>query len=168
MLISSAFFGSLSGSIFANIVSTGSITIPAMKKTGYEPHYAGAIEACASTGGALMPPVMGAVAFVMAAFLDIPYATVVIAAFIPSILYFLGLLLQTDAYAARVGLQGMNRKELPTISQTLKEGWHFLFVLLFLVWGLLYMRWEALTPFYACVLIILLSFIRKETRIDVY
>ncbi len=82
-VIGSAFFGSLSGSVFANIVGTGSITIPAMKRTGYPAYYAGAVEACSSTGGVLMPPVMGAVAFVMAALTEISYATIMVAAFIP-------------------------------------------------------------------------------------
>lgn len=165
-VIGSAFFGSLSGSIFSNIVGTGSITIPAMKQTGYPAHYAGAVEACSSTGGVLMPPVMGAAAFVMATFTDIPYATICVAAFIPSCLYYLGLLLQVDAYAARTGLKGLPREQLPKFWPTLKQGWHFVFVLIFLVWGLVYMRWAALTPFYASALLILLAMIRKDTRIN--
>jgi len=164
-VIASGFFGSMSGSIISNVAATGSVTIPAMKRTGYPPHYAGAIEACASTGGVLMPPVMGAAAFIMASLLEIPYATIIMAAFIPSILYYLGLLLQTDAYAARTGLRGLSREEIPSKWQTLKQGWHFLLVLVFLLWGLLYMRWEALTPFYASALLILLSTVRKETRL---
>ena len=162
-VVSSGFFGSLSGSVFANIVSTGSITIPAMKRLGYPPHYAAAIEACASAGGMLMPPVMGTVAFVMCAFLNIPYATVVTAAFIPSILYYIGLLMQVDGYAAKVGLSAMPAEEIPSLRKTLKDGWPFIFVFFFLLWGLIYMRWEALTPFYASGLLVLLSFARKET-----
>ncbi len=165
-VIASGFFGSLSGSIFANIVGTGSVTIPAMKKSGYSPHYAGAIEACASTGGVLMPPVMGAVAFVMATITSIPYASIMIAAFVPSCLYYWGLLLQVDAHAASKGLEGLPKEQLPRLWPTLKQGWHFLFVLIFLVWGLVYMRWEQLTPFYASALLILLSMIRKENRIN--
>ncbi|NVM23734.1 MAG: TRAP transporter large permease subunit, partial [Desulfobacterales bacterium] len=86
-VLSSGFFGSLSGSIFANIVATGSVTIPTMKRTGYPSHYAAAIEACASTGGVLMPPVMGALIFIMCAVLNMEYAVVMVAAFIPAILY---------------------------------------------------------------------------------
>jgi TRAP transporter 4TM/12TM fusion protein len=165
-VVGSAFFGSLSGSIFANIIGTGSVTIPAMKKIGFAPHYAGAVEACASTGGVLMPPVMGAVAFVMASLTDIPYGKICIAAVIPSFMYYMGLLIQVDAYAARIGLKGIPREELPRLSLTFKKGWHFLFVLVVLVWGLLYMRWEAIAAFYASGLLILLAMLRKGTRLN--
>jgi TRAP transporter 4TM/12TM fusion protein len=164
-VLSSGLFGSLSGSILSNVASTGSFTIPAMKRMGYPPHYAGAIEACASTGGVLMPPVMGAVAFVMCSFLGVEYATVMAAAFIPSLLYYFGLLVQVDAYAAKVGFKGLPREELPSIKETLKEGWPFIFALLFLVWGLLYMRWGVKAAFYASALMFLLSFFRRETML---
>ncbi|WP_254704193.1 TRAP transporter permease [Sulfitobacter pontiacus] len=110
-IVASAFFGSLSGSIFSNIAGTGSITIPTMKKVGYPPHYAGAIEACASTGGVVMPPVMGAIAFVMAITIGVDYATVMVAAILPSALFYFGLILQVDAYAARKGLVGMKTRK---------------------------------------------------------
>ena len=93
-MLSSGFYGSLSGSVISNVVTTGQITIPTMKRIGYPPHYAGAVEACASTGGALMPPVMGAVAFIMAEFLNVPYAEVMLAAAVPALLYYGVLLLQ--------------------------------------------------------------------------
>jgi TRAP transporter 4TM/12TM fusion protein len=165
-VIGSAFFGSLSGSIFANIVGTGSVTIPAMKKVGFPPHYAGSVEACASTGGVLMPPVMGAVAFVMSSMTGIPYANIMIAAFVPSILYYLGLLIQVDGCAARTGLRGMPREQIPKFWATFKDGWHFIFVLVVLVWGLVYMRWEAITPFYASALLVVLAMLRKKTRLN--
>jgi TRAP transporter 4TM/12TM fusion protein len=164
-VISSGLFGSLSGSIFANIIGTGSVTIPAMKKAGFAPHFAGSVEACASTGGVLMPPVMGAVAFVMAALTDIPYGKICIAAFIPSFFYYLALLIQVDAYAARFGIKGLPKDQIPSIWATIKAGWHFLFVLLFLIWGLLFLKWEAMTPFYASGLLILLSMVKEATRI---
>ncbi len=163
-VVASAFFGSLSGSIFSNIAGTGSITIPTMKKVGYPAHYAGAIEACASTGGVLMPPVMGAIAFVMAITIGVDYATVMVAAIIPSLLFYFGLLLQVDAYAARTGLKGVPREQLPSARDVLKRGWPFISVLVFLIWGLLYMRWEYYAPWYACVLMVALSFLQKETR----
>lgn len=163
-VVASAFFGSLSGSIFSNIAGTGSITIPTMKKVGYPPHYAGAIEACASTGGTVMPPVMGAIAFVMAITIGVDYATVMIAAILPSLLFYFGLLLQVDAYAARKGLKGEDPATLPKGLAVLKTGWPFLLVLLFLIWGLLYKRWEYYAPWYASVLMIALSFLRAETR----
>ncbi|WP_121061466.1 TRAP transporter permease [Chachezhania antarctica] len=163
-IVASGFFGSLSGSIFSNIAGTGSITIPTMKKVGYPPHYAAAIEACASTGGVVMPPVMGAIAFVMAITIGVDYATVMLAAILPSLLFYFGLILQVDAYAARKGLHGMPDANLPSARKVLLKGWPFLLVLAFLVWGLLYMRWEYYAPWYACVLLVLLSFLRPETR----
>ncbi|PAU86575.1 C4-dicarboxylate ABC transporter permease [Pseudomonas sp. WN033] len=164
-VVASAFMGSLSGSIFSNIAGTGSITIPTMKKSGYPPHYAGAIEACASTGGVVMPPVMGAIAFVMAITIGVDYAVIMIAAILPSLLFYFGLILQVDAYAARTGIKGMPKEELPSTRKVLLSGWPFLFVMFFLMWGLLYMRWEYYTPWYACILMVGLSFLRKETRL---
>ncbi|MDF1854418.1 TRAP transporter fused permease subunit [Pseudooceanicola sp.] len=162
-IVASGFFGSLSGSIFSNIAGTGSITIPTMKKVGYPPHYAAAIEACASTGGVVMPPVMGAIAFVMAITIGVDYATVMIAAILPSFLYYFGLMLQVDAYAAKTGMQGMSADQLPKGRDVMKRGWPYLLVMIFLTWGLLYMRWEYYAPWYACVLMFVLSFLRKDT-----
>ncbi|MFC2003474.1 TRAP transporter permease [Chloroflexota bacterium] len=162
-VVSSGFFGSLSGSAVSNVVATGSITIPTMKQTGYPPEYAGAIEACASTGGMLMPPVMGAIIFIMVIFLGIDYADIMVAAAIPAVLFYFGLLVQVDAYAAKTGLKGLPRQKIPSLRATLKKGWPFLTVIAFLVWGLAYMRWAAMTPFYAAGLMFLFSFYRKET-----
>ncbi|WP_323750281.1 TRAP transporter fused permease subunit [Marinobacter sp.] len=162
-VVASAFFGSLSGSVFSNIAGTGSITIPAMKKAGYPPHYAGAIEACASMGGVVMPPVMGAIAFVMAITIGVDYATILIAAIIPSLLFYFGLLLQVDAYAARTGMKGVPQSQLPSARRVLKRGWPYLLVMIFLVWGLLYMRWEYYAPWYASLLMIALSFLQRDT-----
>ena len=163
-VVASGFMGSLSGSVFSNIAGTGSITIPTMKKVGYPAHYAGAIEACASMGGAVMPPVMGAIAFVMAITIGVDYATIMIAAILPSLLFYFGLLLQVDAYAARTGLKGMPKDQLPSVRKVLLRGWPFLSVMVFLIWGLLYMRWEYYTPWYACLLMIGLSFLQRDTR----
>jgi TRAP transporter 4TM/12TM fusion protein len=164
-VIASGFFGSMSGATPANIVATGSVTIPAMKGIGYPPHYAGAIEAVASNGGSIMPPVMGAVAFIMAILADVPYTTVMVAAFLPALLYYWGLLVQVDSYAARTGLSGLPREQLPSLWKTLKEGWHFIFVLAFLVFGLIYMRWGALAPVYSSGLMLALSFTRRESMV---
>jgi TRAP transporter 4TM/12TM fusion protein len=157
-VLSSGFFGSLSGSGSANVVSTGSVTIPAMKQMGYPAHYSAAIEAVASTGGSIMPPVMGAIVFIMVVMTEIPYATVIGAALIPACLYYYGLLIQVDAYAAKAGLKGLPREALPSLRKTLQEGWSFLIVLIFLVVGLVYMRWGPITALYASVLMILLSY----------
>lgn len=162
-VISSGFFGSLSGDPMANIVATGSVTIPMMKRLGYPAYYAGAIEASASTGGMILPPVMGAQAFIMAAFLGVDYGLVIIISAIPAILYYFGLLMQVDAYAARVGLKGLPREQLPPLKKTLKQSWPFVVVLIFLVWGLVYMKWSIYAPFYATGLMILLSFRSRQT-----
>ena len=164
-VLSSAFFGSLSGNPLANIVGTGSVTIPAMKRTGFTATYAAAIEACASSGGILMPPVMGAVAFVMAGFLGVDYSVIILIAIIPSFLYFFGLLMQVDAYAARCRLKGLPREEIPSLKKTLKQGWPFVVILIFLVWGLVYMKWSLYTPYYASALMIILSYSTRETRL---
>jgi len=164
-VLASGFFGSLTGNAPENIVATGSVTIPAMKRMGYPSHYAGAIEAVASTGGAIMPPVMGYIAFIMAELTGISYAEIIIAAFIPAVLYYYGLLVQVDAYAARVGLRGLPREEIPSLLKTIKEGWPFLAVLAFLVFGLVYMRWGVKAAIYTSALMIALSFIRRETML---
>jgi len=163
-ILSSALFGTMSGSVVSNVLSTGSITIPAMKKAGYEPHYAGAVEACASTGGVLMPPVMGATAFLMASFLGIPYFHICLAAAIPSVLYYLSLFSQVDAHAAKKGLKGMDRSEIPPLKQVLKGGWPYILALGVLLY-FLFMRMEAQAPFYSTLLLIFLTSFRKETRL---
>jgi TRAP transporter 4TM/12TM fusion protein len=165
-VLASGFFGSLSGSIFGNVVSTGAVTIPAMKRGGFPAHYAGALEACASTGGMLMPPVMGAVAFIMADFTNTAYGVIVLAAIIPSVLYYLGLYLHVDGYAARHGMVGVPAADLPKVRDTLREGWPYLLIVAFLVWGLVVMRWERLTPYYASALLIALTFLKKELRLS--
>lgn len=164
-VIASAFFGSLSGNPLANIVGTGSVTIPTMKRCGFSAKYAGAIEACASSGGIIMPPVMGAIAFVMAGFLGVDYSVIMVIAIVPSILYFYGLLMQVDAYAARCNLVGLEEDEIPDFWETLKGGWQFVIILGFLVWGLVYMKWALYTPYYASALMIVLSFVNKESRL---
>jgi TRAP transporter 4TM/12TM fusion protein len=166
-VISSALFGSLSGSIVSNILTTGSVTIPAMKKLGYPAHYAGAIETCASTGGMLMPPIMGATAFIMAMLIGVPYLTVAVAALIPSILYFSGILMQVDAFAAKTGLRGLPRDELPKLRQTLREGWFYIFAFFLLVWFVAHLRLEAQAPFYATGALLILTMLRKETRLKI-
>lgn len=153
-ILSSGFFGSLSGSVISNVVTTGQITIPTMKRTGYPAYYAGAVEACASTGGALMPPVMGAVAFIMAEFLNVPYSTVMLAAVVPAMLYYGALLLQADHYAAKNGLRGQTADEIPRLGPVFRQGWHFLFSLVLLTYLLLVMKREALAPYIATLVLL--------------
>jgi TRAP transporter 4TM/12TM fusion protein len=160
-ILSSGFFGSLSGSVISNVVTTGQLTIPTMKRVGYPPVYAGAVEACASTGGALMPPVMGAVAFIMAEFLNVPYSTVMIAAVVPALLFYLALLLQADNYAARNNLQGQPAEEIPDLWATLKTGWHFLFSLAVLIYLLVWVGIEAHAPYYATIVLLFTSSLQR-------
>ena len=156
-IFASGLMGSVSGSVVSNVLTTGVVTIPAMKRTGFAPAYAGGVEACASTGGVLMPPIMGATAFVMASFLGIPYSTVVLAALVPSLLFYFGLFVQIDGYAARNGLRGLPRAELPSVARTVAEGWQYLFVFVLLVWMLLVLQQEALAPFYATALLLVIN-----------
>ena len=163
-IFSSGLMGSMSGSVITNVLTTGVMTIPAMKRVGFRPAYAGGVEACASTGGVLMPPVMGATAFVMATFLEIPYSEIVIAAAFPSVFYYLGLFLQIDAYAARNDLKGLPESELPSIAQVLREGWYFIAVFIALIIMLLYMQREAQAPYYATAVLLIINQFSKEHR----
>ena len=165
-IVASGLFGSLSGSVITNVLTTGAMTIPAMKRTGYPARYAAGIEACASTGGVLMPPVMGATAFVMASFLDVSYITVAAAAVIPSFLYFFGLFVQIDSYAARNGITGLPKEELPSAKQTLKEGWYYIFAFFLLIYLLVYLKREAHAPFYATAALLVLSQLGKLSPKD--
>ena len=161
-VLSSGFFGSLTGSIIANIAATGSFTIPAMKKSGYSPEYAAATETCASSGGDTMPPVMGGLVFMAAIIANVDYAVIMVAAFIPTVLYYFGLLVQVDGYAAKAGFKRLAPEDIPRLWPTIKEGWIYLFCIGFLVFGLLYMRWGMITPVYASVLMLLLSILTRR------
>jgi len=166
-VLSSALFGSLSGSVISNVVTTGSVTIPAIKKSGYPPHYAGAIEAAASTGGVLMPPVMGATAFVMAAFLGMSYGKIALAAAIPSILAYLGLLIQVDGYAGRVGLSGLDKSKIPSLKKVLMQGWFYMGAVAVLLYFLFALRLESQAPLYSILFLLAAAMIRKETRFTI-
>ncbi|QJD57509.1 TRAP transporter permease [Pseudomonas sp. gcc21] len=156
-IFSSGLMGSMSGSVITNVLTTGVLSIPAMRRVGFSRSYAAGVEACASTGGVLMPPVMGATAFVMASFLNIPYSDIALAAVVPSALYFLGLFIQIDAYAAKYELSGLPQEELPSLKQTIKEGWYFIFVFILLIWMLFILRREAIAPFYATALLLVIN-----------
>jgi TRAP transporter 4TM/12TM fusion protein len=142
-VVSSALFGTVSGSAVANVAVNGSFSIPLMKQTGYAPHMAAAIEAVASTGGQIMPPVMGAAAFLIAEFLNISYAQVALAAAIPACLYYLALFAQIDLEAARDGMAGLPPERIPKIRNVLRHGWVFLVPLGVLVYALMIAGWEA-------------------------
>ena len=122
-VISSALCGMVSGSSVGNTVTTGSITIPMMKKTGYEKNFSGAVEAAASTGGQIMPPIMGAAAFLMADALRVPYSDIIVRAILPACLYFLGVFLSVHFEAKRLGLKGLSREQLPRVKELMKESY---------------------------------------------
>ena len=163
-VVASALFGSLSGSAIANVITTGSITIPAMKSCGYRPEYAGAIETCASTGGTLAPPIMGATAFVLASFINVSYATVALGAAIPAALFYLSLFIQVDGYAAKRGLRGLRTSESLGLGEVLKDGWFYLPTLAVLVIFLFVLRWTGESAFVATAVMLGLAQIRKKTR----
>jgi len=163
-IFASGLLGMMSGSVVSNVLTAGTMTIPVMKKTGFRASYAGAIEACASTGAVLAPPVMGATAFVMAQFLNVSYAEVALAAAIPALLYYFGLFMQVDAYAARHGLKGLERAELPKFGDTIKEGWYYIFVIALLVFMMLVMKRESHAPFFATALLLVLNQLFSRSR----
>lgn len=163
-IFSSGLMGSMSGSVISNVITTGVLTIPAMRKTGFKPAYAAGVEACASTGGVLMPPIMGSTAFIMAVFLDVPYITIAVAAIVPSVLYYLALFIQIDAYAARNNMPGLSRDKLPKIKKILAQGWHFIAVFVLLIVMLVYLKQEVLAPFYATVMLICINQLFRHSR----
>jgi len=162
-IFSSGLMGMLSGSVVTNVLTTGTMSIPAMRKVGMKGTVAAGIETCAATGGVLMPPVMGAAAFVMADFLQVPYSSVAIAAAIPAFLYFFGLFIQIDARAAREGLRGMAKEDIPNLKATLKEGWHHIFSFVLLTFMLLVMDQEQYAPFYATIVLLVTNQIVSKT-----
>ena len=166
-IVSSGLMGSMSGSVITNVLTTGQMTIPAMRKSGMEKEYAAGVESCASTGGVLLPPIMGSTAFVMATFLNVSYTTVALAAAIPALLYFFGLFMQVDAYAARKGLVGTPRDELPSFAETMRQGWYYIAAFLVLIFLLVYLQREAVAPFMATGLLLLLNQLSPEYRWDI-
>ncbi|WP_258869613.1 TRAP transporter permease [Paracoccus thiocyanatus] len=165
-IFASGFMGSMSGSVVSNVLTTGVVSIPAMKKTGMSPHYAAGTEACASTGGTLMPPVMGTTAFVMASFVGLPYADIVVAAAIPSLLFYFSLFVQLDAYAARRGMRGLARVDVPKMRETFAQGWQYIPVFAVLIYMLVVRRQETLAPFYATALLLVINQIIPSTRLS--
>ncbi|MGY6706689.1 MAG: TRAP transporter permease [Rhizobiaceae bacterium] len=141
-VLASSLFGSVSGSAVANVVASGVITIPWMKRAGYSPARAGGIEAVASTGGQLMPPVMGASAFLIAEFLQIPFSEVLLAALVPAALYYLALFIQVDLEAGKAGIDAVPRSELPNPLSVLKDGWHFFLPFAVMIYALFALNWQ--------------------------
>lgn len=161
-VVSSALMGSINGSAVANVVTTGTFTIPLMKKVGYRSEFAGAVEAVASTGGQLLPPVMGAAAFVMADLTGIPYSTIIIAAIIPGILYYLSLGVSVYLEADKRGLEAESSENLPKISQVLKTGWYFAIPILVLLVALLGFGLSAnYSALYSIAVLLVIGFVKE-------
>jgi TRAP transporter 4TM/12TM fusion protein len=166
-ILASSLFGTISGSAVANVVTTGSVTIPLMKRTGYPPHFAAAVEATASSGGLIMPPVMGAAAFLMATFLAVPYSSVVISAIVPALLYYIGVYIQVDLEAAKSGLQGIPRNELPVLSKVIRKGWLFFIPISILLYTLLILMLDVdKAGLYTVTSVFIIGFVRKENRLN--
>jgi TRAP transporter 4TM/12TM fusion protein len=163
-VIASSLMGMINGSALANVATTGTITIPLMKKNGYKPRFAAAVEAVASTGGQFAPPIMGAAGFVMAEYLGVPYTTVLVAAIIPAFLYYLTLIMVVHFEARKLGLKGISKENIPKAAEVLKKQGHLSLPLIVLM----VMLFSGYTPLYAAVFSILAcviaSWLRKETR----
>lgn len=167
-VIASGFLGSINGSAVANVVTTGAFTIPLMKKTGYSKEFAGAVESAASVGGQLLPPIMGAAAFIMAEMLSVKYSQIIVWAAIPALLYYLGIIIQVQLRASKDGLVGLPKDQLPKAGEVMKKQGHLLLPVIFLLYMLFF---SGTTVIYSAVLTIvvtiLVSMLRKETRMSV-
>ena len=165
-IVSSGLMGSMSGSVVTNVLTTGQLTIPAMRKSGMAPEVAGGVEACASTGGVLLPPIMGSTAFVMATLLDIAYIDVAAAAALPAFLYFASLYLQIDAYAGRENVVGLAEEDIPSLGKTIAEGWFYLGAFALLIFLLIFLQQESIAPYYATAALLVLNQFSPEHRLD--
>ncbi len=162
--VTSALFGSISGSSVANVVATGTFTIPMMKRIGFQPKVAGAIEAISSTGGQIMPPIMGAGVFILATLIEKEYLAIALLNVIPALIYFIFVLYMVDLDALRSGLKGLPPEEIPKVSDVLKRGWQF-FLPVVIVVGVLFAGFTPeLGAFWGTVSALVLSWLRKDTR----
>ncbi|WP_167577892.1 TRAP transporter permease [Ammoniphilus sp. YIM 78166] len=166
-VMTSALFGSISGSAAANVVTTGAFTIPLMKRIGYSREFSGAVEASASTAGQLMPPIMGSAAFIMADYLGIPYSTIILAAVIPVALYYTGVFTMVHLRARKLGLRGLSAQELPLIKEALKERGHLLLPFLAVIVLLMMQYTPLFVGFWGIILTVLVSALRKNTRMSI-
>jgi TRAP transporter 4TM/12TM fusion protein len=166
-IIASGVFGVVSGSVVANIATTGVVTIPMMKRLGYQPHFAAAVEATTGCGDQLAPPIMGTVAFIMATFLGLPYWKVAVAALIPSILYYLGVFMQVHFHAVRTGLKGFPSEELPSFKRVMRENWVFVLPGLVIIYTMFVMQLEAdRSGLWAAASIFVISWFKKASRLN--
>ena len=167
-VLSSALFGSVSGNSVANVVSTGVFTIPLMKKIGYPSRYAGAIESVASTGGQIMPPILGSAAFIMAQLVGVPYLDIVAASVIPALLYFVTVIIIIDLQAAKLGLKGMPKNTLPNLKEVLKKEGHLFIPLLVLILVMTVLKASPIkAAIWAIASTVIVSVWRKQTRLGI-
>ncbi len=166
-VVSSAFFGTISGSSIANTVSTGSLTIPNMKRMGYPPHLAGAVEAASSAGGQITPPIMGAAAFVMAEFLEVPYTTVVLAAIVPAAMHYIAVLSIVHFQAKRLGLEGLPEDQIPKLFAVIKQGWPTAVPLVVLVYVLFSGFSPHMAAFWGITSALVIGFINPMHRLNI-
>ena len=165
-VVSSALMGTVSGSATANVVTTGSFTIPMMKKLGYRPRFAAAVEACASSGGQITPPIMGAAAFIIAEFLRVSYLSVAAAAIIPTFLYFSTMYFMVHLEADKFAIARLPKSQLPRFSEVLREGWHLMLALAVLIAFLIMGHTVTLAAFWAIIALFFLSFVNASTRMS--
>ena len=166
-VISSALCGMVSGSSVGNTVTTGSVTIPMMKDTGYKPEFAGAVEAASSTGGQIMPPIMGAAAFLMADFVGVPYSNIIVRAILPALLYFTGIFISVHLEAKKLGLSGIPKEKLPVFKLLIRKIYLLLPLVMLVIWvSGNYMTMQKAAS-YAIVLSVIVSLFDKENRISV-
>lgn len=163
-VVASALMATINGSGVANAVATGSITIPLMKKVGYPPHFAAAVEAAASNGGMIMPPIMASVAFLIAEFTSTPYAKIMLYGLFPALLYFLAVFLMVHFEARKRNLRPLTDENLPTVGEALRQGWYFLLPILLLVIMLIKGYSPMMAASVGSLLMVLLSYMRRETR----
>jgi len=164
-VIASGLFGSLSGSASANVAVTGVVTIPLMQKTGYPPYFAGAVEATASTGGLVLPPVMGITAFMMAEFLELPYYQIAIAAAVPAVLYYVALIAQVHLEAVKSGIEGLPREMIPNLKEVLKKDWFFLIPIAGLLYFIFILRLDpAASAIYSGFMFLVVGLFKREVR----
>ncbi len=166
-VLSSALFGTISGSSVANTVTTGALTIPMMKRIGYPAHFAGAVEAAASTGGQITPPIMGAAAFVMMEFLEVSYATICLAAIVPASMHFLGVFTIVHLEAKRLGLRGLPREEVPRFWSVVKSGWFYLIPLVVLITIVIRGHTPFLAAFWGITTAIVVGFLNPRRRLTI-
>ena len=166
-VLASGFLGSINGSAVANVVTTGTFTIPLMKKTGYSKEFAGAVEAIASVGGQLLPPIMGAAAFVMAETLGVKYGAIIRAAVLPALIYYLGIILQVQMRAEKDGLSGLPKDQMPKVLNVMKERGHLLIPIVFLLYMLIFSgRTVLFSAFWTIVVTILVAELRPISRMS--